>query len=282
MAAFRDGLKEGGYIEGKNVLLENRFADGRNDRLATLAADLVGRQVNVIRAAGAPATLAAMAATTTIPIVFQSGVDPVKAGLVTSLNRPGGNVTGVSNASTTLAAKRLELLHRLAPSATTIAVLVDPNGGPGTEPQTADLRQAAAELGLQLLFLNASNEQEIDVAFTTLVKRRIGALLLTDIPIFNTQSQQLVTLARFNAIPTMYTFRQFALSGGLISYASSITDATRLAGVYIARILKGEKPGELPIQLPTKFELVINLRTAKALGVDVPASLLALADDLFE
>ena len=196
--------------------------------------------------------LAAKAATTTIPIVFQAGIDPVRIGLVTNLNWPGGNMTGVSNVSTTLAAKRLELLHKLAPNAATIgAVAFDPTGGPAADIQTTDLQEAARGLGLQLVFLNASNEREIDAAFTTLVQRRLGALLLTDTPLFNARREQLVTLARFNAIPTMYTFREFAVSGGLISYASSITDATRRSGVYISRILKGEKPGDLPIQLPT-------------------------------
>ena len=191
-------------------------------------------------------------------------------------------MTGVSNVSTTLAAKRLELLHKLAPNAATIGILVDPTGGPAADIQTTDLQEAARGLGLQLVFLNASNEREIDAAFTTLVQRRLGALLLTDTPLFNARREQLVTLARFNAIPTMYTFREFAVSGGLISYASSITDATRRSGVYVARILKGEKPGDLPNQLPTKFELLINLKTAKALGIDAPPALLALADEVIE
>src|SRR5262245_16799515 len=218
----------------------------------------------------------------TIPIVFQAGIDPVKVGLVASLNRPGRNITGVSNVSSALAAKRLELLHRLAPDAATIGVLVDPTNSAATDIQTADLQEAASGLGLQLMLLNASNEHEIDAAFAKLVQRRVGALLLTDSPLFNSRREQLVTLARFIAIPTIYTFREFAAAGGLISYASSVTDATRRAGVYVARVLKGEKPGDLPIQLPTKFELVINLKTAKALGVDAPPSLLALADEVIE
>ena len=282
MAAFQEGLKEGGYVPGQNVAIEYRYAEGRNDRLPTLAADLVQRQVNVIAPWGTPAVLAAKAATTTIPIVFQAGIDPVRVGLVANLNWPGGNITGVSNVSTTLAAKRLELLHKLAPNAATIGILVDPTGGPAADIQTTDLQEAASSFGLQLVFLNASNEREIDAAFTTLVQRRLGALLLTDTPLFNARREQLVTLARFNAIPTMYTFREFALSGGLISYASSITDATRRSGVYVARILKGEKPGDLPIQLPTKFELLINLKTAKALGIEAPPALLALADEVIE
>jgi putative tryptophan/tyrosine transport system substrate-binding protein len=207
---------------------------------------------------------------------------PVKVGLVTSLNRPGGNITGVSNVSTALAAKRLELLHKFAPDAATIGVLVDPTNSAATDIQTADLQEAASGLGLRLILLNASNENEIDAAFARLMQQRVGALLLTDHPLFNSRREQLVTLARFIAIPTMYTFREFAVSGGLISYASSITDATRRAGVYVARVLKGEKPADLPIQLPTKFELVINLKTAKALGINAPPSLLALADEVIE
>jgi putative ABC transport system substrate-binding protein len=282
LVAFRAGLKEGGYVEGENLAIEYRYAEGRNDRLPALAADLVRRPVNVITPLGSPAVVAAKAATATIPIVFQAGIDPVKARLVASLNRPGGNLTGVSNVSSTLTAKRLELLHKLAPDAATIGVLVDPTNSAATDIQTADLQEAASGLGLQRMLLNVSNEAEIDAAFVTLVQRRIRALLLTDSPLFNSRREQLVTLARFNAIPTMYTFREFAASGGLISYASSITDATRRAGVYVARVLKGEKPGDLPIQLPSKFELVINLKTAKTLGIDAPPSLLALADEVIE
>ena len=282
LAALRAGLKEGGYVEGQNLAIEYRYAEGRNDRLPALAADLVRRPVNVIAPQGSPAVLAAKAATTTIPIVFQAGIDPVKVGLVTSLNRPGGNITGVSNVSSALAAKRLELLHKFAPDAATIGVLVDPTNSAATDIQTADLQEAASGLGLRLILLNASNENEIDAAFARLMQQRVGALLLTDHPLFNSRREQLVTLARFIAIPTMYTFREFAVSGGLISYASSITDATRRAGVYVARVLKGEKPADLPIQLPTKFELVINLKTAKALGINAPPSLLALADEVIE
>jgi putative ABC transport system substrate-binding protein len=282
LAAMRAGLKEGGYVEGQNLAIEYRYAEGRNDRLPALAADLVQRLVNVIAPLGSPAVMAAKAATATIPIVFQAGIDPVKVGLVASLARPGGNITGVSNVSTTLAPKRLELLNKLAPGATTIGVLVDPTNSAATDIQTTDLQEAASSLGLQLMLLNASNEYEIDAAFATLVKQRVGALLLTDNPLFNSRREQLVTLARFNAIPTMYTFREFAASGGLISYASSITDATRRAGVYVARVLKGEKPGDLPIQLPTKFELIINLKTAKALGLTVPPTLLTTADEVIE
>ena len=282
LVAFRAGLKEGGYVEDQNLAIEFRYAEGRNDRLPALAADLVRRPVNVISPQGSPAVMAAKAATATIPIVFQAGIDPIKVGLVASLNRPGGNITGVSNVSSALAAKRLELLHRLAPDAATIGVLVDPTNSAATDVQTIDLQEAASGLGLQLMLLNASNEHEIDAAFAKLMQQRVGALLLTDSPLFNSRREQLVTLARFIAIPTIYTFREFAVAGGLISYASSVTDATRRAGVYVARVLKGEKPGDLPIQLPTKFDLVINLKTARALGLEIPPQLLATADELIE
>src|SRR4051794_6841795 len=282
LAALRAGLKEGGYVEGQNLAIEYRYAEGRNDRLPALAADFVRRPVNVISPQGSPAVMAAKAATATIPIVFQAGIDPIKVGLVASLNRPGGNITGVSNVSSALAAKRLELLHRLAPAAATIGVLVDPTNSAATDVQTIDLQEAASGLGLQLMLLNASNEHEIDAAFAKLMQQRVGALLLTDSPLFNSRREQLVTLARFIAIPTIYTFREFAVAGGLISYASSVTDATRRAGVYVARVLKGEKPGDLPIQLPTKFDLVINLKTARALGLEIPPQLLATADELIE
>ena len=261
LAALQAGLKEGGYIEGQNVAIEYRYAEGRNDRLPALAADLVRRSVNVIVPQGSPAVMAAKAATEAIPIVFQAGIDPVRVGLVANLNRPGGNITGVSNVSSLLTAKRLELLHKLAPGAGTIGILVDPTNSAASDIQMADLPEAASRLGLQVMPLNASNELEIDAAFATLVQQKIGMLFLTDSPFFNSRREQLVTLARFNAIPTMYTFREFAVSCGLISYASSITDATRRAGVYVARVLNGEKPGDLPIQLPIKFELIVNLRT---------------------
>jgi putative tryptophan/tyrosine transport system substrate-binding protein len=278
IAALLEGLNDSGYIAGRNVAVEYRWAEGHNDRLPALAADLVRRQVNVIFAGGTPAALAAKAATTTISIVFQNGLDPVKAGLVARLNGPGGNVTGISNISTALAAKRLELLHQLAPKARSVGILVNP----GTGTQKTELEEAANALDLQLMFLNASTEQEIDAAFATLVQQQIGALLLADVPFFNDRREQLVALARFNRIPTMYTFREFAVAGGLMSYASSLTQADRRAGNYIARVLNGEKPGDLPIQLATKFELVINLRTAKALGLTIPPNLLAIADEVIE
>ena len=267
-APFAQGLKDAGYIENQNVAVAYRWPDGRND-FPALAADLVRQHVAVIMAGGTVAALAAKAATTKIPIVFQLGTDPVKAGLVASLNRPGGNVTGVTNTTVGLATKRLGLLHELAPQAATIAVLGDPTSGT-FEPQMTELQDAASPLGLQLIFLNASSASEIDAAFTTLVQQRAGALLITDTPFFNGRREQLVSLAARYAVPTIYTFRQFAAAGGLISYASSLTDAIRRAGVYVGRILKGEKPADLPVQQPTKFELVINLKTAKTLGLTVP------------
>jgi putative ABC transport system substrate-binding protein len=280
-AAFLEGLKEGGYVEGRNVAIEYRWAEERNDRFAALVADLVRRRVNVIVPGGAVAALAAKSATTTIPIVFQAGIDPVKAGLVARLDRPGANVTGVSNFSTVLAAKRLELLHQLVPKATSIGILVDPTGA-ASDTQKTELQEAAKALGLQLTALNASNEEEIDAAFASLLRQRTGALLLTDTTFFSNRREQLVALARFNAIPTMFTFRESAVAGGLISYASSLTHAVRRTGNYVARILNGEKPGDLPVELPTKFELVINLKTAKALGLTIPESLLATADEVIQ
>jgi putative ABC transport system substrate-binding protein len=281
LPAFMEGLKEGGYVEGRNVLIEYRWAEGHLDRLPALAADLVRRQVKVVVAAGAESVLAAKSATTTIPIVFQSGADPVGLGFVSSLSRPAGNVTGVSNYSAALVKKRFELLHQLVPQAGAIGVLSDPIAAT-SEIQKMELQEAAAALGLELTFLNASNEQEIDAAFATIMRQRIGALLLTDNTFFNARREQLVTLARFAAVPAMYTFRVFAVAGGLISYTSSGVDAWRRTGIYVARILNGEKPGDLPVQLPAKFELVINLKTAKALGLTIPETLLATADEVIQ
>jgi putative ABC transport system substrate-binding protein len=281
IAPFLEGLKQGGYAEGRNLAIEYRWADGQNDRLAALAADLVRRQVKVIVSMGTPAALASRAATTTIPIVFQMGNDPIKAGLVASLNRPGGNITGVTNITFALAAKRLELLHQLVPNAAMIGALVDPTNGP-SDTQGPDLQEAARALGLQLQLLSASDDQEIDAAFAAIVRQRIGALLVTDAGFFNGRPDEIVTLARFNAVPTMYTFREFTVAGGLMSYASSLNDAYRQTGIYTARILNGEKPADLPVQQPTKFELVLNLKTAKALGLTIPAILQATADEIIE
>ena len=278
---FLEGLKEGGYVEGRNAAIEYRSAESRNDRLPLLANDLVQRQVKVIVAFGAPAAVAAKTATSIIPIVFQSGVDPITAGLVARLNRPGENVTGVTNFSAGIAAKRLSLLHQIAPRAVSIGVLVDPTNIP-SQAQVPELQEAAEALNLRLTILNASTEYEIDTAFATLVQQRIGALLPTDASLFNARREQLVTLARFNAIPAIYTFREFVTLGGLMSYASSIADSMRRTGNYVARILNGDRPGDLPVQLPTKFELAINLKTAKALGLSIPPNLLALADEVIE
>jgi putative tryptophan/tyrosine transport system substrate-binding protein len=281
MEAFFEGLKEGGYVEGRNAVIEYRWAEGRTDLLPAFAADLVRRQVRIIVAMAVDATLAAKSATTAIPIVFQTGADPVGAGLVSRLNQPGGNVTGVSNFFGTLSSKRLELLRQLVPTAHAIGILMDSTVAT-TEVRKTEVREAADPLGLRPIFLHASTEQEIDAAFVALVQQQIGALLIADNPFFIGRREQLVTLARFNAVPTMYFFRQFVVAGGLISYSTDTKDAMRRAGNYVARVLNGERAGDLPVQLPTKFELVINLKTAKALGIDVPGSLLAIADEVIE
>jgi putative ABC transport system substrate-binding protein len=281
VAAFRKGLGETGYVEGQNVTIEYRWASDRLDRLPALAADLVLRRVSVLVASGGPSAQAARAATATIPIVFQMGPDPVKLGLVASMNRPGGNVTGINNVTAGLSAKRLGLLHELVPSALTIAVLINP-AGVNFEATTRDLQEAARSLGLHLIFLNVSSENDFEPAFANLVQRGAGALLLPDSTIFNSRREQLVALAARHAVPTIYTFPEFAAAGGLISYATSLTEAYRQAGVYAARILKGEKAGDLPVMQPTKFELVINLKTAKALGLTIPPAVLAIADEVIE
>jgi putative ABC transport system substrate-binding protein len=281
VAAFAAGLKEAGYIENQNVALTYSWAEGHSDRLPALAADLVQRHVEVIMAGGTPSALAAKSATTAIPIVFQLGVDPVKAGLVASLSRPDGNVTGVTNITIGLAAKRLGLLHELVPKAAVIAALGDPSA-PGYQTQEEELQAAARTLGLQVFVLNASTEAEIDDAFAALVQRRAGALILTDASLFNGRREQVVALAAHYAIPAMYTFREFVATGGLMSYASSITDAYRRAGIYVGRILKGERPADLPVEEPTKFQFVLNLKTAKALGLTVPPMLLATTDEVIE
>jgi putative ABC transport system substrate-binding protein len=280
VAALLDGLKQAGYIEGRNLTMEYRFAEDHIDQLPALAADLVRRQVQVIVTVGTPAALAAKGATSRVPIVFELGTDPVQAGVVASFNRPEGNVTGVTNITAALAEKRLELLHQLVPHSDTIGILTDPVADRST--QTMDLQDSARALGLKAVVLNASNDQEIDAAFAMIVRQRITALLLTDQAFFNSRREQLVALARFNVVPALYTFPEFARVGGLISYGSSSTDAMHRTGAYVARILKGEKPSDLPVQQPIKFELVINLKAAKALGLDVPDKLLALADEVIE
>ena len=281
LAAFRQGLSETGYVEGQNVAIEYRWAAGFFDRLPTLAAELVDRKVDVIAAGSPPAALAAKRATSTIPIVFNTGDDPVATGLVASLARPSGNLTGVSMLLTELVPKRLQLLLEMVPQARVIALLVNPNG-PEAEPTIRDGETAARAKGVQLLIVKAGTEREIDAAFTSLVQLHADALLVGNDPFFNSQREQLVALAARHAVPVIYFFREFAAAGGLISYGPRLPDFFRQVGVYVGRILKGAKPADLPVQQPVKFELVINLKTAKALGLTVPQSLLQRADEVIE
>ena len=283
LRAFRQGLNETGYVEGRNVTIEYRWADSQNDRLPTLVADLVRRQVNVIASPGStPAALAAKAATATIPVVFQIGTDPVAAGLVDSLARPGGNVTGVTTLNTELAPKRLELLRELIPTANIIALLVNPTSPFIAKNISSDLQSAARTLGMQLHILNASTERDFDTVFATLVQLHASALVIAPDAMFISRSEQLGALTLRHAVPAITQFREFAAAGGLMSYGASFTDAARQVGVYTGRILKGEKPADLPVQQSTKVELTINLKTAKALGLTVPPALLARADELIE
>jgi putative tryptophan/tyrosine transport system substrate-binding protein len=278
VTAFRQGLKEAGFVEGQNVAVEYRSAEGRHDRLPALVADLVRRPVAVI-VGHTPAALAAKAATTTVPIVFTTGGDPVK--LVASLNRPGGNVTGVSFITVELGAKQLGLLRELRPGAARIAVLVDPKW-PLTERFVSELRAAALAGGQQLIVLDVSSDREIETAFTTLVQRGAGALHAGIGAFMDAQRERIIALAARHRIPAIYIWRGAVAAGGLMSYAPSIPDAYRQAGIYAGRVVKGEKPGDLPVLLPTKFEFVINLKTANALGLEVPDRLLALADEVIE
>ncbi|MFL5099648.1 MAG: ABC transporter substrate-binding protein [Xanthobacteraceae bacterium] len=283
VAAFRKGLSEVGFIEGQNVTIEYRWGEGHNERLPTLAAELVRRRVDVIvTPVSTAATLAAKAATATIPIVFVIGADPVKIGLVASLNRPGGNATGMSDIGVELGAKRLALLHELLPGAARFAVLVNPDNPFITEPFVTGLQTAALAIGRQIEVASASTNSEIDTAFATLVQKRADAFLISPDALFVTRRVQLITLAARHALPALYHRREFAGGGGLMSYGSDLADQFRQAGIYTGRILKGEKPAEMPVQLPTKFELVVNLQTAKTLSIEVPATLLARADEVIE
>jgi len=282
MAAFHQGLNEIGYFAGRNVAVEYRWANGRYDQLPTLATDLVRRQVNVIAAFGSAAPgLAAKAATSVIPIVFQTGSDPVQDGLVASLNRPGGNITGVSRMNLTIQSKRLELLHELVPQATTVALLLNPTNR-NAERQLLEAQGVARSLGVNLVIMRASTESELEAAFATLVQERAGAFLMTSDPFLSTHYELLVALAARHAIPAEYDEKAAVVAGGLMSYGASLPDSFRQAGVYVGRILKGTKPADLPVMQPTKFELVINLKTAKALGVTMPPGVLAIADDVIE
>jgi putative ABC transport system substrate-binding protein len=280
--AFGRGLSDAGYVEGRNVTIEYRFADNQHDRLPALAAELVGRKVTMILATGGGnSILAAKAATTTIPIVFTLGGDPVQQGYVASLNRPGGNVTGISWFGALLAAKALGLLHEFMPSAAVIALLVN-SKLPEAARTLSDAQEAARALGLHLLVLNASTPGEINAAFAALVERRAGALLVGGDAYLTTRRQQIVSLAAYVAIPAMYPNREFMMEGGLMSYGNDTIEAYRRAGLYAARILRGEKPADLPVDQATKFEFLINLKTAKVLGIEVPPTLLARADEVIE
>jgi putative ABC transport system substrate-binding protein len=280
VTAFRQGLSEAGYVEGENFAIEYRFAEGHYDRLPALAADLVGRKVDLIMANSPPAALAAKSATSTIPIVFRGGTDPVGDGLVASLARPGGNLTGVSLADD-VTAKRLQLLSELVPRVGVIALMVNPNA-PSAERVIRDLQEAARTKGLQLHVLKAGSESEINSAFASLVQLHVDALVVAADPFLSSRREQLVALASRHAVPSSYAWREFAASGGLISYGPSLTSAFRLVGAYAGKVLKGAKPADLPVQQPTTFELVINLKTAEALGLTVPHSMLMRADEVIE
>jgi putative ABC transport system substrate-binding protein len=279
--AFHQGLSDTGYVDGHNVAIEFRWAEDQHDRLPVLAADLVGRPVAVIAASGISAATAAKAATTIIPIVFNMGQDPVERGFVASLNRPGGNLTGVSNLNVELGPKRLELMRELVPTATIIALLVDPTG-PNAATLTRHMQTAARGLGLRLHVLHARSERDFDAVFATLPQLPAGALVIGNDGLFINRPERLGALTRRLEVPAIFQFREFAAAGGLMSYGDSLTEQNRMAGVYVGRILKGEKPSDLPVQQSTKVELIVNLKTAKALGITVPLSLLGRADEVIE
>jgi putative ABC transport system substrate-binding protein len=281
--AFRKGLSEMGFVEGRNVAIEYRYAENQFDRLPALAAELVRRRVAVIYAGGGAVTVpAAKAATTTIPIVFSTGADPVQTGMVASFNRPGGNVTGISSMTTELTAKRLGLLHELLPAAARFAVLVNPNVPRTAASVTANAQAVASTIGRQIEVFTASTNGEIDAAFASMVQKRAEALLIGTNAFFISRRVQFATLAARHAVPTIYYEREFAEAGGLMSYGSSNADLTRQGGIYVGRVLKGEKPADLPIMQPTKFEFIINLQTARTLGIEVSPILLARADEVIE
>ena len=281
--AFRHGLSETGYVEGRNVAIEYRWAAGQNDRLPALAADLVRGGLNAIVTPGStPATLAAKAATKTVPIVFYVGGDPVELGLVASLNRPGGNLTGVTTLTSEVGPKRLQLLYELVPRAAIVALLVNPTNPDLAEPATKDLQAAARTLGVQLHVLHASAERDFDAVFSSLVQQRVSALVIVNDALFSTRVEKLAVLAIRHAVPAVYQFREFVAAGGLMSYGTGFIDAFRQVGVYTGRILGGKKPADLPVQQTTKAELIINLKTAKALGLTVPTALLVRADEVIE
>jgi putative ABC transport system substrate-binding protein len=281
-AAFREGLSESGFVEGRNVVIEYRWAQGHNDRLPALAADLLRRQVAVIAAAGTPSSLAAKAATTTIPIVFSTAADPVVEGLVASLARPGGNATGVTNLGTELVQKQIEKLHEMVPKANVIAALVNPTDPALGGPATKQAQAAARALGLQMHIVQASTERDIEAAFASLARLGAGALVVLPNAFFISRREQIAALAIRHVVPAVYYQREFAAAGGLMGYGPSVPHGYRQIGIYAARILKGERPGDLPVQQSTKFELVINLNTARVLGLDVPFHLQQLADEVIE
>jgi putative ABC transport system substrate-binding protein len=282
LAAFLKGLSEAGYVEGQNVTIEYRWAEGTNDRLSALAADLIGRRVAVIAATSTPAAIAAKTATASIPIVFEVGADPVQLGLVSNLNRPGGNVTGVTQTNVEMTPKRLQILHELLPTARVMALLVNPANEATTETTTREVLAAARTLGIEVHVLNANVPRDIEAAFTKAIELRAGGMVVSGGPFFFSQSENLAARCLQHKLPTIYQFHRFTAAGGLMSYGSEITEAYRLAGVYTGRVLKGERPADLPVQQATKVEFVVNLRTAKVLGLTVPNTLIGRADEVIE